>query len=243
MGCDHHIIEFVRMAVRVGHRHAVCGAADRGDRSGKPDRSIKVCGQARDIFPAAAFDGAPLRPAGEKQQTVVDEEAQEGVQGVIMHFAGRRRPDGGSHRHQVIVDEGRGVACLTEIVTERDLQHIRLIQKGGGLLVEFENVAQHGPEAGPDDVSFLPEKSFQAGAAIFEPAITHGCCKRHVRSDRRHVQMFEQGHQVWIIGFIIDDEAGIDCDAAALYFDIHGIGMTTQPVRGFVKSDIIAFRQ
>jgi len=52
--------------------------------------------------------------------------------------------------------------------------------------------------------------------------------------------MGEERREVWVVLFIVDDEARVDFDSMAALFDAYRIGMPAKPFLGFVQSDMMA---
>ena len=69
----------------------------------------------------------------------------------------------------MIVAEGGAVAGTGEIFVEAD--GAEPLHRAGGLAVEADEIGQHGPEAGAEQIAFLGEEAAEVGAGIFEAAL------------------------------------------------------------------------
>ena len=180
------------------------GAHARAEAPPVPDGRAKRL----DIDPRAAVDGAPDRPAADLQKTVIPAEADEGGGRVVRDLAGRKRPDGGGQRVEMILPKGLAVAARFEILAKRRQANPGDLARG--VAVEAHDVAQHRPESEFDDIASLGEQTGDAGAGIFEIASANGNRKRHFRWPARRPQMREQRLQVGIGRLVVNDEAGVD---------------------------------
>ena len=67
--------------------------------------------------------------------------------------------------------------------------------------------------------------------------------ERHVGCRGRDAEFGEQGGEIGIAGLVVDDEAGVDGDAAAVRLDLDGVGMAADALVGFVERDVMALGQ
>ena len=97
-----------------------------------------------------------LKPDLELQQAMVVEKAHEKLQRHIVNGHRLGRPDGGSHRHQVVVLEFPAIAMLPQVAAHR-LAFLFERQRGHRLAVEAQDIADHAIEPRAQDVATLCE--------------------------------------------------------------------------------------
>ena len=81
-------------------------------------------------------------------------------------------------------------------------------------------------------VALLGEYPGKAAPRIFEIAVVERDGEGHVRRLGRRLQMGEERGEVRIGRLVIDDEAGVDRDAAAVALRLDGMRMTARPPFG-----------
>ncbi len=239
----HHMVEPLRAAAHVDHRHTGAVAFDRADTAVAADAIGERLRQALDVGAAAARDGLPCRPVAKLQQAMIFVKADERRGRIGHHLGGRRRPDGARHRQQMVVAEGIAVAALTEIVAEADLFGLETGGIARCLAVEPRQVGQHRPESRPQDIRRLAEQPPEAGARILQGAVVHRDREGHVRGAGRHAEQVEQRREVRIRLAVEDDEAGVDRNAAAADRRHDRVGMPADPVGALEDGDVVALIQ
>ena len=95
----------------------------------------------------------------------IDEETHREVQ----HAAARCRPDGATHRHDVLLDESARVALALQVVAESFGVSV-IAQQGPTVTIEAQNVGDHLQEFRIDDIPSLREQRVDRGAVVFESA-------------------------------------------------------------------------
>ena len=139
--------------------------------------------------------------------------------------------------------KGSAVTATVEIGAEAEplrLHHGHIPRR---LTIEAREIAQHRPKARAQQVAPLGEEAAEIGAGIFETAVFHRNREGHLRGGRLDSEMFEQGRQIGIGRFIVDNETGIDAAGAVRRRDMNGVGMSTCPVIGFVERHAMALAQ
>src|SRR5271170_1317741 len=115
-GDDHRVIPLFAI-VACGDESAVQTApyATHGRSKSKPVAEPRA--KRFDIGLGSALDGAPRRPAGDLEQTVIVAKTDEGGGGIVADFADRHRPDRRRHRIEVVLAKSTSVTATVEIVT------------------------------------------------------------------------------------------------------------------------------
>ena len=118
VACEKHVVvELTATAVR-DDLDAVIDTAHRANRTVEP-YAITVSGrQLVHILARAASYHAPDRPVTKLQQAMIGEETHQKLHGHVENRSRLCRPDGGSHRHEIVIDKLVAVAFSDKIVAE-----------------------------------------------------------------------------------------------------------------------------
>src|SRR6266480_5070766 len=108
----------IASAVAVMDEDAARRPFDRCHGATEPQPIAKCGSQFLDVALAAAFYGAPDRTII-LQQPMILEEGDEVLGGEVQHLAGRRRPDRGAHRGEIIGQQPWCKIAKPEILAER----------------------------------------------------------------------------------------------------------------------------
>ncbi len=207
VGGQHQLVE--AFPAGVGEQpHAMRLAVHRSH--GRAQALVRQAGQDLvHVVPRAAGHRPPLRAVVHLQQPVVVAEADYGADRELQHLLGRAAPDAGGHGQEVAVAELGGKAVRLQELAQRLRQFgVRaFLRDARGQRVEAQQVAQHAPEAGLEQVGTLGEHRVQAGAAPFQARRLDR--ERHVRLGGRHAQVGEQADQVGVGALVEHQEAGV----------------------------------
>ncbi len=233
-GCGHdYAVMAAAVAPFVDDRHAVRIAQDLRDAGTVADVAGIGRRQPLHIFLRSPRHRAPLRARGELEQTVIGEEACEGRRGIGRHVVDGGRPDRGAHRQEMQPRERFGIIFRFQIFAERHLPRRGIRQKFVGFAIEAHRVAQHAPIIAFQKRGRLRDEARQR-SGIFEPAVVERHRERHFAGARRHVEVAEQGREIGIVRFVVDDEARIDRHRAAGRFDFDRVRVATDPRLAFI---------
>ena len=141
--------------------------------------------EAVDVGPGAAGDDSPDGAILDRQQAMIEEEANEEAGRKAQHELRVRGPDGGAHGQDVVVPKEAAVGVGGEVVAETEFVTF-LRQQSGGLAVEAQYVPQHAPEARLEQVGAQGEEAVEGGAVVFQAAGTAGDAETHVAGLARH---------------------------------------------------------
>ena len=239
VGGQHDVVEGRGPGAAPGAQaHAVRLARDGDDRLVAVDAVGEGLRQASHVLAAAALDGAPHRPPADPQQAMVLAEADEGGDRITADVGGRRGPDRGAHRIQVVVAEGAAVAARLQVVVQRQVAAGLGVARG--FPVEAQQVAQHRPEARTQQVGALGEEAVQVGAGVFQRAAVQAHREGHVRRARRHLQVAEQRAQVGIGRLVVDDEAGVHRHARAPVRRVDRVAVAADAAVRLEDLDVVA---
>ncbi len=106
------------------------------------------------------------------------------------------------------------------------------------LAVEAQRIAQHPPVIAPRQHGRLGDEPREA-ARIFERAAIERDRKTHIALRRLHAEVAEEGAQIGIVRFVIDDEPGIDRRSA----DVDRMAMAADPVFALIERHAVVARQ
>ncbi len=241
--CDHDVVETLDPARGVEHLDAV-GHAPHLARAAPQTHAVGVAGgEFLHIGAAAALHRAPQRPGEELQEAMVFEEPHEGAGGIVADRVRRRRPDRRRLRQQVVVLERLRIALRVQIVAQTDQVGIRRGDVDPGPAVEPQEVGRHGPEPRAEQVGGPGEQRGEVLGRIFRAPLVQGHGEGHVRRTGRHVQVFEQGGQVRIVGLVEDDEARVHRGDALGKAGVHRVGVPAQPSVLLIDGDGVAFAE
>ena len=141
----------------------------------------------------------------------------------------------------MIADEKVAVAAASQIGIEADVA--KLFKVARRIAVEPQHPGDHRPEPAFENVFRLREQGGQILAGIFIIAMIDRHRKRHFGGRGFHADMVEQSGEIGIGRLVVDDEADIDRDGAAVVDDFFRVGVAAESVVGFVKNDIVIPRQ
>ena len=240
---DDDVIMHGRAAGDIDQPHMLAVTQDGDDLAPEMQRPRQALKEPADIAAGSAGHRAPDRTASRLQQAVIGTKAHEGGGGVIAHGSGRRRPDGCGHGHDVVALEGGAVPPMVEISAEAQPLGFHQPKVPGGLGIEAAEVAQHRPEARTDQVEALSEEPAEIGAGIFKTTIIHRHREGHLGRHRRHAEMPEQGGQIGIGLFIVDDETGVDAERAVGGLHRDRVGVSARPLIHLVDRHAMALAQ
>ena len=244
---QHHMVEMLGALVG-GHAHA-CGVALDAAHGGVQALVGHAGQDFFDVVAGAAGHRPPLGPVGHLDQAVVVAEADHRCHRKLQHLVRRAAPDAAQHGQEVPVAEGVAKAVFLQKVAQR--LHQRLLGMGlgdaGAQLVEAQQVGQHAPEAGVDQVAALGEHGREVGAAPLQclaaTRARHLHRERHVRLGRGHAQLGQQGDQVGVGALVEDQKARVHPVGDGLarrvgQGHIHRVGVAAKVAAGFKQGDL-----
>ncbi len=220
-------------------------ALDRGHRATEPHPVAERRRHLLDITLAAALHRAPDRTVI-LQQAMVAEERDEILGGKVQHLAGRRRPDRGAHRRQIIGQQPRCEMARLEIVAERQTCEPARRIVLDALLVEGQDIPQHPQIGRRQQIAALREQALgglapvDAAAFPFEAAGIRGHGKTHAAFHGLDAEMGEQSGEVGVIQLVIDDEADIDRNRLSQIIDGDGMAMAAGAEFAIIDGDGIS---
>ena len=236
MGGQHESVE--TLGARVGgDGHTACVACDLA-HGGVQAFVGDARGDLVDIVARTASHRPPLRALADLRQAVVVAKAHHRGHGELQHLVGRAAPDTAEHGQQVPVAEfGRKLLRLQKL--GQRLGERRFCTTRGQVshqFVETQQVAQHAPESGAQQVGTLGKHGVEAGAAPLERAALrtrhlHG--KRHVGRHGADVQLFQERDEFGVGAFVEHQETGVNAvaDGVAMCVgqrDVNGVGVAAE---------------
>jgi len=234
--------DFVKMAVAAVFEidlGALSMATHGGNLRAGEQFSILIGEDAGDVFARTALDRPPEGTTQNLEEGMIGKKANEGFGRKFHHALGGRRPDGSGNGQDVIVDEGLGIAKTLEEFADGEI-----VRAGRDLLFsiaeEADNVGHQLPMARANYIAALTEKAAQDFAGIFHLTLTDGDGEGHIGPRRFDAEMIEQRRQVGIVLFVIDDEAGIDGNAALFGAGKDGVGVAAGAFVFFEKRDLLS---
>ena len=96
------------------------------------------------------------------------------------------------------------------------------------IAVETHDVHQHAPEARTQQVTRLGEQTRQIAARVLKTAVLERGGEGHVAGVGGHPKFVKQGHQIRIVGRVIDNESSVDGKRAPVIVHRHGIAVATE---------------
>ena len=211
MGSHHHGVEQLGLSPSADHDAVNVARYPLHPCLGH-DSTLEIGHQPSGILARSALHRPPDRASGDLQQAVVLVEPHERLGRIVADVTRGRRPDGGRLRQEVVLLEGGTIAAGGQVVAEIEVVVFNRRQVRRRLAVEAHKIAQHRPEPRSPQVRSLGEKGRQTVAAIFDPTAVQADGEAHVRGAGGDVEMIEEGDEVRIAGFVVDDEAHVHRD-------------------------------
>ncbi|MNI39205.1 hypothetical protein D3C73_933810 [compost metagenome] len=175
---------------------------------------------------------------------MVLEETDEELQWKTEHVCHRHRPDGGAHRHDVMQGEALAVAVRRQVIPELGMGGDAAFgEVAWCLFVEAQNVSQHSPEPGRQQIAALGEQAVEVVAVIFQATV--GVCDRetHLRRLEAHANLPQQANEIRIGPVVKHNEAGVHDIAATIDAHVHAVGVAADAVIGLKQSDLVVATQ
>ena len=111
---------------------------------------------------------------------------------------------------------------------------------GRGQTVEAQDVGQHAPERGAQQVAPLRKDTGQAAAAPLELPATRQLRlhrERHLGQRGCDAQLGEELHQQRVGALVVDQEAGVDAVRDAVERDVDGVGVPAEMTATLEEAD------
>ena len=238
---QHDLVEAFAAGI-AAHAHAMGVAGDAAHRRGQPHLHVPVRDHRLDIAPRTATHHPPLRAAGQLQHVVVGHELDQVFRRERQHRLLGRGPQRAGHRHQVLVAERSAIAVGVEVLAQRRARVV-VVEQGRCFAIEARQVAQHAPEARRGQVAALAEQPVERGRVVFQPGARVLHREPHRGRLRGHAEFVEQAGQQRIVAGVVDDEASVHVERAAIDFDPMGVGVAAEVIVGLEQDDVVLARQ
>ena len=233
-------VEVLPSARRTVQAHPFVPALDPRHRAVQSHPVAEGGDELVHIGPGPALDHPPDGAVLDGQQAVIEEEADEEARRKAEHPLRIGGPDGGAHGQDVIVTEELTIAPGGEEVAEADFVTF-FRQQLGGLAIEAQDVPQHAPEAGVDQVGALGEEAVESGAVVLQAGAAAGDAEAHVAGLTLRPHFVQQGDEVGIGPVIEDDEAGVHGVVVPAQADRVGVDVAADVVAGLKEGDCVPF--
>ena len=195
----------------------------------------------QELVPVAArtpADSEPWVVGRDSEKSVVLKKADEAQCRKIQHLTRIGGPHRRAHRDEVEVEEIDAQAVLVHKFANGAVQRVGFVQQRSGNAEEAQDLENEGVEARVEDVAPLGEKFVQPHAIVFEAARQVLDAEGHFRGLRLDAEFLEEPHQMGVCGMVEDDESCIDGDFVSVFFDRHGIRVSTGPGFALDECDI-----
>ena len=239
MAGEHNVVEPVAAPAAVNDGRPQMIALDPDGARSVTDGARERKAHAAHIFHGAAADGAPDRAPAELQEAVIVVETDESRRGKGHDLGGRRRPDRARHRKDMMVTERLAVAARRQILTEAQMVLVDAAGVAGRAAIESRKIRQHPPKSRAHDVRRLAEQTDETIARIFDPRVIERDGEGHVGRLRLDAESLQEFDEIGICSRIVDDEAAIDGDFAAIDTRKDRIRMSADPVGLLVNDDVV----
>ncbi len=140
----------------------------------------------------------------------------------------------------MVVLERAAVALRIEIVAQTRQAAFQRAGVGRRVAVEPGEVREHRPESGAHQVAPLGEEAEDIVAPVFQRPVLEADRETHVGGLGRNAQVIEQGHEIGIVRFVVDDEAHVHRCRSRRRGCIRREAVPAQPVSGLVERDAVA---
>ena len=215
---------------------------DRGHRRGEADVRDPA-GDGLDVGAAAPEHGPPRRRPDDPEHPVVVEEGEQVPGRVPVGVLGVAGPHGRDERRHEPAAEVGGEAGVVEEVPERRADvvriRLRLREEGPRQPVEARDLAEHPQVAGAAQDPGRREQPGQAASAGVLDAVgvgAHG--HAHVGLERLDPELGEEAQEGRVGPVVVDDEAGVDREHAAVDLHVVGVGVAAEPRVRLVEGDL-----
>lgn len=211
MGGEDHLVERFDLAILGDHGNLLITTEDATDRGVQSDAIAQWFDQLSHVLLRTANDGLPLRTIGDRHQAVVIAEAEKELSREVEDLLWIGRPDGGGHRHKVLLTKHRADATVVEKLPDSLPLFNRLPTNGlGAESIELQDIPQHVPVAGRGDVLPTGEQTTQAAALVFQFGFLAADTEAHIAVLRVYFQHIQQAAEVGVGSIVEDHEPGID---------------------------------
>ncbi len=204
-----HVVEALAGPAARLDDHAVAKAQDLVDRGAQQDAIAERRHQFLHVARRAAAHHAPHRPVVHGEHAVVMQEADEELRGEAEHALGIGRPDRGTHRDQVVLDEAAAVLVRRQVIAQRHPRRV-LREQRGCLAVEAQDFQHHAVEGRPQQVAALREQPVDRGAVVLQSGVRVAHGEAHGALLPLHAQLFEQRDEVRVRAVVVHDETRVD---------------------------------
>src|ERR1700687_5768556 len=94
-------------------------------------------------------------------------------------------------------------------------------------------------ERRPEYIALLREQRANGVALPLERAVARGKAQAHGARLRFDAEVAKEGREIWVVEFVVNDEAGVDGDGRALIIDLDGVAMSADARVFFIEHDVV----
>src|SRR5512145_343362 len=210
MGGEDQRVEAPRRGLAVElEEDSVRSAPHRLDGTGEVDAIGEGTDNGLDVLSTASANGPPLGGACECEQSVVGEEAQEGVSREVADLPRGRRPDGASHGQEEVTDEVSAIAAAAQERAESD-GAVDLTREERPPVASESHDVDHEPKlTRTQKLGRMREDPPRPPGGVLEATAATGDAKRHVALLSRNAELVEQAAECGVGDGIVDEEARV----------------------------------